>query len=82
MHLPAYEDGIDTVFRNVGIQNSDAGELPRRKHATLRTQRKFEIKKINACANYISPPNPDTHTTWYCAPATADPHRSLLPCTN
>jgi len=21
-----------TVFRNVGIQNSDAGELPRRKH--------------------------------------------------
>ena len=22
------------MFRNVGIQNSDAGELPRRKHAT------------------------------------------------
>jgi hypothetical protein len=24
-----------TVFRNVGIQNSDAGELPRRKHTTM-----------------------------------------------
>jgi hypothetical protein len=25
--------------------NSDAGELPRRKHTTFRTRRKFEIKK-------------------------------------
>jgi hypothetical protein len=33
-YLPAYEDGTDRVFRNVGIQNSDAGELPRRKHTT------------------------------------------------
>jgi hypothetical protein len=33
-HIPAYEDGTDSVFRNVGIQNSDAGELPRRKHTT------------------------------------------------
>jgi hypothetical protein len=24
-----------TVFRNVGIYNSDAGELPRRKHTTF-----------------------------------------------
>jgi len=31
-YLPAYEDGTDRVFRNVSIQNSDAGELPRRKH--------------------------------------------------
>ena len=23
---PAYEDGTDRVFRNVGTQNSDAGE--------------------------------------------------------
>ena len=23
--LPAYEDGTDTVFRNVGIETSDAG---------------------------------------------------------
>jgi hypothetical protein len=43
-HLPAYEDGTYTVLRNVGIQNSDAGELHRRKHTKLRTGRKFEIK--------------------------------------
>ena len=29
---PVYEDGTDRVFRNVGIYNSDAGELPKRKH--------------------------------------------------
>jgi len=41
-YLPAYEDG--TVFRNVGIKNSDAGELPRRKHTTtFRSRPKFEI---------------------------------------
>jgi hypothetical protein len=33
-----------TVFRKVDIQNSDARELPRRKHTTFRTLRKFEIK--------------------------------------
>jgi len=32
VHLPAYEDGTDRVYRNVGIQNSDAGELLRRKY--------------------------------------------------
>jgi len=32
LHLSAYEDGTDRMFRNVGIYNSDAGELPRRKH--------------------------------------------------
>jgi hypothetical protein len=32
---------------HVGIQNSDAGELPRRKkHTTFTTRRKFEIKKV------------------------------------
>jgi hypothetical protein len=36
--------GWNRVFRNVGIQNSDAGELPRRKHTTFRTRRTFEIK--------------------------------------
>jgi len=45
--LPAYEDGTDRVFRNVGIQNSDTRELPRRKHTSFRTWRKFEIKKKN-----------------------------------
>jgi len=27
-------------------KNSDAGELPRRKHTTFRTQQKFEIKNV------------------------------------
>jgi len=45
-YLLAYEDGTDRVFRNVGIQNSDAGKLPRRKHTTYRTRRKFEIKNV------------------------------------
>ena len=31
---PAYEDGTDRMFRNVGIQQSDAGELPKRIHKT------------------------------------------------
>jgi hypothetical protein len=35
----------DRVFRNVGTYNSDARQLPRRKHTTCRTQQKFEIKK-------------------------------------
>jgi hypothetical protein len=35
-----------TVFRNVGIYNSGAGELPRRKHTTYRTRQKFEIKNV------------------------------------
>jgi hypothetical protein len=33
--LPAYEDGTDRVFRNVGIQNSDAGELPLHRQVDL-----------------------------------------------
>jgi len=43
-YLPAYEDGTDRMFRNVGVSNSDAGESPRRKHTTFKTRRKFEIK--------------------------------------
>jgi len=37
----------DRVFRNVGIQNSDTGKLPRRKHATFRTKWKIKIKTFN-----------------------------------
>ena len=44
LYLPAYQEG--TVFRNVGIYNSDAGELPKRKRTAFRTRRKFEIKTI------------------------------------
>jgi hypothetical protein len=51
-YLPAYEDGTDRVFRNVGIQNSDAGELPRRKHTPFTTRRKFEIK--DKCVSFLS----------------------------
>ena len=34
LHRPAYEDGTDRVFRNVGFQHSDAGEIPKRKRTT------------------------------------------------
>ena len=43
---PAYEDGTDRVFRNVGIQQSDAGEIPKRIHTRFKTRRKFEIKNF------------------------------------
>jgi len=52
--LPAYKDGTDRVFRNVGIQTSDAWELPRRKHTTFGTRRKFEIMKSCIVKKYIS----------------------------
>jgi len=52
-YLPAHEDRRDSVFRKVGIQNSDAGELPRRKHTTFRTQQKFEIKNIISMLAYV-----------------------------
>jgi len=42
-YLPSYEDGRDRVFRNVSIKISEVRELPRRKHRTIRTRRKFEI---------------------------------------
>ena len=43
---PAFEDGTDRVFRNVGIQQSDAGEIPKRIHTfRFKTRRKFEIKQ-------------------------------------
>jgi hypothetical protein len=39
-----FEDEIDRVFANVGIQNSDARESPKRKDTTFSTRRKFETK--------------------------------------
>ena len=59
-YLPAYEDGTDRVFQNVGIYNSDARELPRKNHTTFRTRQKFEIKNvyhglnINKIARYLA----------------------------
>jgi plasmid stabilization system protein ParE len=40
-----WQDGTDTVFRNVGYQTPYAGEQPKRLHTTYRTRRKLEIKK-------------------------------------
>jgi hypothetical protein len=40
----AFEDGPDRGFRNVGKTQSDAGEIPKRKHTSFRTRRKSEIK--------------------------------------
>jgi hypothetical protein len=34
-YIHAYEDGRDRVLRNIGISNSDGGELPRRKQTTI-----------------------------------------------
>jgi hypothetical protein len=33
-HSVAYEDGTDSMFRNVGYLTSQAGEQPKRKHTT------------------------------------------------
>jgi hypothetical protein len=44
LHRPAYEDGTDRGFRNVGYQYSDAGKTPKRKHITYKTRRKLKIK--------------------------------------
>jgi len=41
---PAFEDGTDTGFRNVGQLQFDAGEIPRRKYTIFKSRRKSEIK--------------------------------------
>ena len=41
MKYPAYEDGTDRVFRNVGIQQSDAGEIPKRIYTRFKTRRNY-----------------------------------------
>jgi len=42
---PVYEDG--TLFRNVGIQNWDAGELTRKKAYNIQNTANFEIRILN-----------------------------------
>ena len=58
LHPPAHEDGADRGFRNVGYQNQDAGELPKRKHITYLTRRKLKIKnsvyKLEHCFRFGS----------------------------
>jgi hypothetical protein len=54
-YLPAYEDGTDRVFRKVGIQNSEARELPRRKHT------KFKVTFSVSWCNSPSGPEPSRY---------------------
>jgi len=46
LHSPAYEDGTESEFRNVGHYNSDAGDLPKKEHITFKTRRKLKNKKM------------------------------------
>jgi hypothetical protein len=52
---PAFEDGTDRRFRNVGKSQSDAGEIPKRTHTIFKTQRKFEIKNTSLNCSEIAP---------------------------
>ena len=53
MKYPAYQDGTDRVFRNVGIQQSDAEEKHKRIHTRFKTRRKFEIKEFVDVLKYV-----------------------------
>ena len=52
-HLHRCLWGWNRLFRNVGIQTSDIGELPRTKHTAFRTRRKFGIKESISCSQNI-----------------------------
>jgi len=41
---PAFKDGTDTGFRNVGQLQFDAEEIPKRTYTIFKSRRKFEIK--------------------------------------
>jgi len=45
--LPAFEDGTDTWFRNVGILHIDAREIPKRTYTIFKSWRKLEIYNNN-----------------------------------
>ena len=53
--LPAFEDGTDTWFRNVGILHIDAREIPKRTYTIFKSRRKLEI--YSECLFY----------TWFCS---------------
>jgi len=40
---PAFEDGTDKGFRNVGQLQFDSGEIPKRTYTIFKLRRKFEI---------------------------------------
>ena len=43
---PAFEDGTDTGFRNVGQLQFDAGEIPKRKYTIFKSRRKSKIRNL------------------------------------
>jgi len=49
--LPAFEDGTDTWFRNVGILYIDAGEIPKRTYTIFKSRRKLEIYRSRINCN-------------------------------
>ena len=51
--LPAFEDGTDTWFRNVGILYIDAGEIPKRKYTIFKSRRKLEIYRYHEVVQKI-----------------------------
>jgi hypothetical protein len=52
VHSPAYEDGTDSEFRNVGQKHTDGGNLPKRKQTILGTWRKLKINNNNMLLHY------------------------------
>jgi hypothetical protein len=62
---PAFEDGTDRGFRNVGKSQSDAGEIPKRIQTIFKTRRKFEIKNYMRCVG-----TRNIHTTFITFSAT------------
>jgi len=56
--LPAFEDGTDTRFRNVGILHIDAAEIPKRTYTIFKSRRKLEIYNLNNLNNLNDPSRP------------------------
>jgi len=54
VNSPAYEDGTNIEFRNVGNYNSDAGELSKKEQITFRTRQKHKNKN---CYCHFTIPN-------------------------
>jgi hypothetical protein len=48
--LPAFEDGTDTWFRNVGTVHIDAGEIPKRTFTIFKSRRKLEMYNGTECS--------------------------------
>jgi len=51
--LPAFEDGTDTWFRNVGKLHTDAGEIRKRTYTIFKSRRKLEIYNLVAIVHLV-----------------------------